>query len=110
MWVTSELTLVFLFEQGIDIALSKLKQGDWVHIFPEGSRSRDGGKSIGTVRRGIGRLVICLHYFFGYKPCFPLAQRFWFVVLRYIEDKNHETNKDRRGSTSWVATRSFYEN
>lgn len=61
-WITCELTLVFLFEQGIDIALSKLKQGDWVHIFPEGSRSRDGGKSIGTVRRGIGRSVIHLHF------------------------------------------------
>ncbi|XP_024391263.1 uncharacterized protein [Physcomitrium patens] len=46
-----------LQQEGIDIALSKLKRGDWVHIFPEGSRSRDGGKTIGTVRRGIGRLV-----------------------------------------------------
>lgn len=54
-----------------------------------------------------GQLSICI--LFGYKPCFPSAQRFWFVVLRYIEEKNHETNKDRRGSTSWVATQSFYE-
>ncbi|KAG0559386.1 hypothetical protein M758_10G098400 [Ceratodon purpureus] len=46
-----------LQQEGIDIALSKLRRGDWVHIFPEGSRSRDGGKTIGTVRRGIGRLV-----------------------------------------------------
>jgi 1-acyl-sn-glycerol-3-phosphate acyltransferase len=43
--------------QGIDIALSKLKNGDWVHIFPEGSRSRDGGKTIGAIRRGIGRYL-----------------------------------------------------
>lgn len=46
-----------LQQEGIDLALSKLRRGDWVHIFPEGSRSRDGGKTIGTVRRGIGRLV-----------------------------------------------------
>lgn len=46
-----------LQQEGIDIALSKLRRGDWVHIFPEGSRSRDGGKTIGTVRRGIGRLI-----------------------------------------------------
>lgn len=46
-----------LQQEGIDIALSKLKNGDWVHIFPEGSRSRDGGKTIGAIRRGIGRLV-----------------------------------------------------
>ena len=29
--------------------------GDWVHIFPEGTRSRDG--RMGPVRKGVGRLV-----------------------------------------------------
>lgn len=47
-----------IFQKGMDMALSKLNQGDWVHIFPEGSRSRDGGKTIGTAKRGIGRLVL----------------------------------------------------
>ncbi|KAG0610808.1 hypothetical protein M758_7G093000 [Ceratodon purpureus] len=46
-----------LQQEGMDIALSKVRRGDWVHIFPEGGRSRDGGKTIGTVRRGIGRLI-----------------------------------------------------
>lgn len=47
-----------IFQKGMDMALSKLNRGDWVHIFPEGSRSRDGGKTIGTAKRGIGRLVL----------------------------------------------------
>jgi monolysocardiolipin acyltransferase len=40
----------------MDMALSKLNSGGWVHIFPEGSRSRDGGKTIAPAKRGVGRL------------------------------------------------------
>jgi monolysocardiolipin acyltransferase len=40
----------------MDMALSKLNNGGWVHIFPEGSRSRDGGKTISPAKRGVGRL------------------------------------------------------
>ncbi|PKA58434.1 N-acylphosphatidylethanolamine synthase [Apostasia shenzhenica] len=47
-----------IYQKGMDMALSKLNNGGWVHIFPEGSRSRDGGRSIGTSKRGIGRLVM----------------------------------------------------
>ncbi|XP_051145672.1 uncharacterized protein LOC127261381 isoform X2 [Andrographis paniculata] len=43
---------------GMDLAISKLNRGGWVHIFPEGSRSRDGGKTIRPAKRGIGRLVL----------------------------------------------------
>ena len=46
----------FFFAQGMDMALSKLNSGGWVHIFPEGSRSRDGGKTIAPAKRGVGRL------------------------------------------------------
>lgn len=47
-----------VYQKGIDLAVEKLKEGDWVHIFPEGSRSRDGGKTVGGAKRGIGRLVL----------------------------------------------------
>ncbi|KAF3454528.1 hypothetical protein FNV43_RR04976 [Rhamnella rubrinervis] len=47
-----------IYQKGMDLAISKLNRGDWVHIFPEGSRSRDGGKTLGSSKRGVGRLVL----------------------------------------------------
>ncbi|XP_042517256.1 tafazzin [Macadamia integrifolia] len=47
-----------VYQKGLDMALSKLNNGGWVHIFPEGSRSRDGGKTMGSAKRGVGRLVM----------------------------------------------------
>ncbi|CAO2832819.1 unnamed protein product [Amaranthus hypochondriacus] len=47
-----------IYQKGMDMALSKLNNGGWVHIFPEGGRSRDGGRTIGTAKRGVGRLVL----------------------------------------------------
>eukprot|EP00899_Mesostigma_viride_P028638 jgi/Mesvir1/895/Mv17457-RA.1 len=46
-----------LEQDGMRWAIGRLRQGDWVHIFPEGRRSRDGGQKLGPMRRGIGRLV-----------------------------------------------------
>ncbi|KAH6805815.1 Phospholipid/glycerol acyltransferase family protein [Perilla frutescens var. frutescens] len=47
-----------IYQKGMDLAISKLNRGGWVHIFPEGSRSRDGGKTMGPAKRGIGRLIL----------------------------------------------------
>ncbi|KAM3335210.1 hypothetical protein ACQJBY_029555 [Aegilops geniculata] len=47
-----------IYQKGMDMALSKLNNGGWVHIFPEGSRSKDGGKTIAPAKRGVGRLVM----------------------------------------------------
>ncbi|CAL0302302.1 unnamed protein product [Lupinus luteus] len=47
-----------IYQKGMDLAILKLNHGGWVHIFPEGSRSRDGGKTMGSSKRGVGRLVL----------------------------------------------------
>uniref|UniRef100_A0A803Q088 Tafazzin family protein n=1 Tax=Cannabis sativa TaxID=3483 RepID=A0A803Q088_CANSA len=47
-----------IYQKGMDIAISKLNQGGWVHIFPEGSRSRDGGRTMRSSKRGVGRLIV----------------------------------------------------
>ncbi|GFR40957.1 hypothetical protein Agub_g1621, partial [Astrephomene gubernaculifera] len=43
-------------QPGMAAAEARLAAGDWVHIFPEGTRSPDGVK-LGAVRKGVGRLV-----------------------------------------------------
>lgn len=58
----------------MDMALSKLNNGGWVHIFPEGSRSKDGGKTIAPAKRGVGRLgvyflVLCYLQLLVNKAC-----------------------------------------
>ncbi|GBF99938.1 hypothetical protein Rsub_12631 [Raphidocelis subcapitata] len=45
-----------MFQPGLAAAEERLRAGDWVHIFPEGTRSRDGSR-IGPARKGVGRLV-----------------------------------------------------
>ncbi|WIA32912.1 hypothetical protein OEZ86_006083 [Tetradesmus obliquus] len=44
-----------MFQPGLAAAEERLRAGDWVHIFPEGTRSRDGRMQ--PVRKGVGRLV-----------------------------------------------------
>ncbi len=44
-------------QAGMQAAEQRLQEGDWVHIFPEGTRTRDGSGRMGPVRKGVGRLV-----------------------------------------------------
>jgi len=39
----------------MDDVIRKLDEGDWVHMFPEGTRSRDG--KLGRVRLGVSKCV-----------------------------------------------------
>ncbi|KAG1668069.1 hypothetical protein FOA52_010479 [Chlamydomonas sp. UWO 241] len=45
-----------LSQPGMRAAEARLAAGDWVHVFPEGTRSQGGGR-MGAVRKGVGRLV-----------------------------------------------------
>ena len=44
-----------LQQQGMQAAQERLRRGDWVHVFPEGTRSVDG--RMGQAKRGVGRLI-----------------------------------------------------
>ncbi|GAX79696.1 hypothetical protein CEUSTIGMA_g7137.t1 [Chlamydomonas eustigma] len=44
-------------QPGMQAAEEQLRCGQWVHIFPEGTRSQGGGR-MGPVRKGVGRLVV----------------------------------------------------
>ena len=44
-----------LQQQGMQAAQQRLSKGDWVHVFPEGTRSLTG--RTGQAKRGVGRLI-----------------------------------------------------
>lgn len=61
-----------------------------MHIFPEGGRSRDGGKTIGPLKRGIGRyfmLVVHFHFHFHshFEDEFLLEHLAFAVEIRRVD-------------------------
>ena len=72
-----------LEQPGFDHLMERLKQGDWVHIFPEGGRTRDPEARLKTpFKRGIGKLVegalpIALpFYHYGMHQLLPIGSKF----------------------------------
>lgn len=43
-------------QPGMRAAKERLGAGEWVHVFPEGTRSKDGS-TLGPIRKGVGSLV-----------------------------------------------------
>ncbi len=69
-------------QPGFHFILERLKAGDWVHIFPEGGRTRDPNGLLRTpFKGGIGRLItesnpICVpFYHFGMHRVLPIGAR-----------------------------------
>jgi monolysocardiolipin acyltransferase len=65
-----------LDQPGFSFLLDRLKNGEWVHIFPEGGRTREAGARLRTpFKQGIGRLLV---------EAKPLALPFYHLGMERI--------------------------
>jgi monolysocardiolipin acyltransferase len=44
-----------VYQPMMDDVIAKLSQGDWVHMFPEGTRSRSSTATLQSIKLGVGR-------------------------------------------------------
>jgi len=72
-----------LDQPGFSFLLDRLRDGDWVHIFPEGGRTRDSEGRLRTpFKRGIGRLMaeaqptVMPLYHYGMHRVLPIGSSF----------------------------------
>ena len=70
-----------LKQPGFDFLVSRLRKGDWVHIFPEGGRTRDSlGRLQLPLKIGIGKLiyeanpVVIPFYHYGMHEVLPIGK------------------------------------
>lgn len=64
-----------LMQPYMDAVIDKLNAGDWVHMFPEGTRSRD--QRLQPMKRGVGRLVLA-------PSTTPLVVPFYHVGMEQV--------------------------
>lgn len=65
-----------LDQPGFRFLVDRLKQGDWVHIFPEGTRTRDSRGRLGySCKPGIGLLI---------EQAKPLTLPFYHAGMQYV--------------------------
>jgi monolysocardiolipin acyltransferase len=50
-----------LHQPMMDDVIGKLSQGDWVHMFPEGTRSRSSTAALQSIKLGVGRCAWVFH-------------------------------------------------
>ena len=70
-----------LDQPGFDFLIKRLKEGDWVHIFPEGGRSRESNHCLQLpLKLGIGKLmyeakpVVMPFYHYGMHHVLPIGK------------------------------------
>jgi len=92
------------FDQpGFDFLRDRLAEGDWVHIFPEGGRTRrEDGLLSNDFKAGVGRLIAETHpiglpfYHTGMQEVLPIGAKFprWGKNVRLVFGEAIDFNED----------------
>ncbi|KAE8733388.1 Subunits of heterodimeric actin filament capping protein Capz superfamily isoform 1 [Hibiscus syriacus] len=82
-----------IYQMGMDMAISKLNTGGWVHIFPEGICSRNGGKTVRSSKRGVGRR----EFFSLYKYIYIFLHADTTIVLPFVHTGMQDVMPISRG-------------
>ena len=90
-----------LQQPGMLAAEQRLAAGDWVHVFPEGTRTKDG--RMGHARKGVGRLVAaCSQPPLGMQPVSTAAQKSTIKMSHIMQ-----TTPTFHGAQTMLGTQSF---
>jgi len=105
-----------LDQPGMDFLIERLKLGDWVHVFPEGTRSREPDSRLRRpLKPGLAHMVkraepllLGFHHR-GMHEVLPIGGRFprfgKTVSVRFgkvVDSKDGLVNEDTSGITDWV--------
>ena len=91
-----------LEQPGFDFLIDRLKQGDWVHIFPEGRRSRKQDHSLHLpLKTGIGKLIekatpmVIPFYHYGMQNVMPIGSTLPKLKQELTVQFGHATTIDQ---------------